>query len=56
MIGANLGSDVQDRVDAYRDNPAALQQRYMQSQELIDLLALQKMKSTQQNFARDMQL
>ena len=56
MIGANLGSDVQDRVDAYRGNPAALQQRYMQSQELIDLLALQKMKSTQQNFARDMQL
>jgi len=56
MIGANLGSDVQDRVDAYRDNPKALQQRYMQSQELIDLLALQKMKSTQQNFARDMQL
>jgi|9_EtaG_2_1085328.scaffolds.fasta_scaffold12721_2 hypothetical protein len=56
MIGVNLGSDVQDRVNAYRDNPAALQQRYMQSQELIDLLAMQKMKSEKEAYARDMQM
>ena len=56
MIGANLGSDVQDRVDAYRDNPKALQARYTQSQELLDLLAMQKMKSEKAAYARDMQL
>ena len=56
MIGANLGSDVQDRVDAYKENPAALQKRYMQSQELIDLLAMQKMKSEKAAYARDMQM
>ena len=56
MIGANLGSDVQNRVDAYKDNPVALQQRYMKSQELVDLLALQKMKSEKDAYARDMQM
>jgi len=56
MIGANLGSEVQDKVDAYRGNPAALQKRYMQSQELVDLLAMQKMKSEKAAYARDMQL
>ena len=56
MIGANLGSDVQDRVEAYRENPQALQARYTQSQELLDLLAMQKMKSEKDAYARDMQL
>ena len=56
MIGANLGSDVQRRVDAYKDNPAALQKRYMQSQELVDLLAMQKMKSEKDAYARDMRM
>ena len=56
MIGANLGSDVQNRVDAYKENPAALQKRYMQSQELVDLLAMQKMKSEKEAYARDMQM
>jgi len=56
MIGTNLGSDVQNRVDAYKENPAALQKRYMQSQELVDLLAMQKMKSEKAAYARDMQL
>ena len=56
MIGANLGSDVQNRVDAYKYNPVALQQRYMKSQELVDLLALQKMKSEKDAYARDMQM
>ena len=56
MIGRNLGSDVQDRVDAYKENPQALQARYTQSQELLDLLAMQKMKSEKDAYARDMQL
>ena len=41
---AGLGS-VEDRVAAYRGNPAPLQQRYQMSQDLLDLLALQKIKS-----------
>jgi hypothetical protein len=56
MIGTNLGSEVQNRVDAYKENPAALQKRYMQSQELVDLLAMQKMKSEKEAYARDMQM
>ena len=42
---------VQKKVDAYRGNPAALQQRYAQNQELVDLLALQKMKSEKESAA-----
>ena len=56
MIGRNLGSDVQDRVDAYKENPQALQARYTQSQELLDLLAMQKMKSEKDAYARDMKM
>ena len=37
-----INQDVQDRVDAFRGNPGALQQRYSMSQNLLDLLALQK--------------
>ena len=40
---------LQDRVNTYGTNPAALQQRYQQSQKLIDLLALQQVKSDMQN-------
>lgn len=52
---AGLGS-VEDRVSAYRGNPAPLQQRYAMSQDLLDLLALQKIKSEKEAAARDMQL
>lgn len=52
---AGLGS-VEDRVAAYRGNPAPLQQRYQMSQDLLDLLALQKIKSDKENAARQMQL
>lgn len=52
---AGLGS-VEDRVAAYRGNPAPLQQRYAASQDLLDLLALQKLKSEKENAARQMQL
>ena len=52
---AGLGS-VEGRVAAYRGNPAPLQQRYAMSQDMLDLLALQKIKSDKEAAARDMQL
>ncbi len=47
---------VQDKVDAYRGNPAALQKRHAASKELIDLLALQKLKSEKDSASRQMQM
>lgn len=52
---AGLGS-VEDRVAAYRGNPAPLQQRYSMSQDMLDLLALQKIKSEKESAMRQMQL
>lgn len=51
-----INQDVMSRVAAYRGNPAALQQRYAMKQDLIDLLALQKIKSEKDAAARQMQL
>lgn len=51
-----IDSQIQDRVDAYRGNPQQLMQRYQQNQELLDLLALQKLKSEKEAAARDMQM
>lgn len=51
-----LQGEIENRMDAYRGNPAALQQKYAQSQELIDLLALQKLKSEKEAAARQMQM
>ncbi|NBX71626.1 hypothetical protein EBQ91_01745, partial [bacterium] len=51
-----IDQDVSARVAAYRGNPEALQQRYAMSQELIDLLALQKIKSEKEAAARQMQM
>lgn len=57
MIGEmGLNGDVQSRMDAYRGNPQGLMQRYAQSQELVDLLALQKLKSEKEAAAREMQM
>jgi hypothetical protein len=47
---------IERKTDAYRGNPAALQRRHMQNKELIDLLALQKLKSEKDAAARDMQM
>ena len=47
---------IQSRLDAYRGNPQALAQRYQMSQDLLDLLALQKLKSEKEAAAREMQL
>ena len=43
-------------MDAYRGNPQALMQRYQQNQQLIDLLALQKLKSEKEAAARSLQM
>ncbi len=51
-----IDDTIQQKVDAYRGNPAALKQRYAQNKELIDLLALQKLKSEKDAAARDMQM
>lgn len=52
---AGLGS-VDDRVSAYQGNTKPLEQRYAISQDLLDLLALQKIKSQKDAAARQMQL
>ena len=57
MIGnRGIDQEVQNKVDAYRGNPNALAQQYQQNQQLIDLLALQKLKSEKESAAREMQL
>lgn len=48
--------DINDRVAAFRDNPQGLQQRYAMSQDLLDLMALQKITKEKQDVARQMQL
>lgn len=51
-----IDPSVNDRVDAYRGNPQGLMQKYSQSQNLIDLLALQKLKDEKTAAIREMQL
>ena len=51
-----MNDSVEQRARAYENNPEALQQRYAQNQQLIDLLALQKLKSEKEAAARDIQL
>ena len=56
MMNQGIDQNVAQRVDAYRGNPQALQQKYAVSQELVDLLALQKIKSEKEAAARQMQM
>lgn len=51
-----IDQEIQRKVDAYRGNPQQLMQRYQQNQQLVDLLALQKLKSEKEAAARDMQM
>lgn len=51
-----IDQEVQRRMDAYRGNPQMLAQRYQQNQQLIDLLALQKLKSEKEAAARSLQM
>ena len=54
-IGSVIG-DIDQKVDTYRNNPEALMQMYQQNQQLVDLLALQKLKTEKEAAMRDMQL
>ena len=51
-----IDQEVASRVQEFKGKPAELQQQYATSQQLIDLLALQKIKSMQEAAARQMQL
>lgn len=51
-----IDQDIEQRVNAYRNNPQALQQRYAQNQQLLDLLALQRLKSEKDDAARKVQM
>tara|TARA_R100000655_G_scaffold107365_4_gene157735 strand:- start:7742 stop:9703 length:1962 start_codon:yes stop_codon:yes gene_type:complete len=53
---AIMDNEVQTRINAFRDNPNALMQKFQKGQQLIDLLALQKLKSEKEAAARDMQM
>ncbi len=52
---AGIFEEVRMRENAYANNPQALQQRYAQSQQLIDLLALQQLNNEKQAAANQIQ-
>ena len=54
MIG--IDSQIQQRMDQFRGRPQDLMQQYQMSRELIDLLALQKLKSEKDAAARSMMM
>ena len=57
MIGnSGIDQDVQAKMDAYRGNPKGLEQKYAQNKQLIDLLALQQLKSEKEAAVREMQM
>jgi len=51
-----IDQQIQEKVDAYRNNPEALQKNYQINQNLLDLLALQKIKSEKDAAARELQM
>ena len=53
---AGIDNLIQERVDTYSGNPAMLEQRYGKNQDLIDLLALQRLKSEKDAAARQIQM
>ena len=57
MLGdQGIAGEIQRKKEAYQGNPQALQQQYQQSQQLVDLLALQQLKSEKEAAARQMQM
>ena len=50
-----LDAQVEQRMDAYRGNPQQLQKRYGANKQLLDLLALQKLKTEKDETAKAMQ-
>lgn len=55
-MNKGIDAQVSDRVDAYRGNPQQLMQMYQQNKELVDLLALQKLKSEKEAAKREIEL
>lgn len=53
---AGIDNLIQERMDTFSSNPEMLEQRYGQNQELVDLLALQRLKSEKDSAARQMQM
>ena len=53
---AIMDNEVETTMDAFRSNPDALMQRFQRGQQLIDLLALQKLKSEKEAAARQMKM
>lgn len=51
-----IDQTIQNKADAYKDKPEELQQQYAVKQDLLDLLALQRIKSEKEAAAREMQL
>ena len=51
-----IDSEIQQKADMYRDNTQPLMQSYQQNSQLIDLLALQRIKSEKEAAARQMQM
>jgi hypothetical protein len=51
-----IDSTIQDKVNAFRGQPQQLMQQYGQSQQLVDLLALQQIKSEKEAAARQIQM
>ena len=56
LQSGGIDSLVNKKADAYRGNPEVLKKRYSQNQELMDLLAMQKLKSEKEIASRDMAL
>ena len=56
MNGYGIDAMVQSRADSYRSNPDGLAKSYANNQQLIDLLALQKLKSEKEAAARQLAL
>mgnify|MGYP003132386057 CR=1 FL=1 len=55
LSGVGIGQEIERKKDAYRGNPQALQQQYQKNKKLLDLLALQQLKSEKENAVRNMQ-
>lgn len=55
-MNKGIDAQVSDRVDAYRGNPQQLMQMYQQNKELVDLLALQKLKSEKEAAKRQIEM
>jgi hypothetical protein len=53
---AGIDSIVNTRADAFTNNPQGLMQRYAMGQDLLDLLALQKLKQDKEAAARSLQM